>query len=74
MTALGSLAKVSRGAEIYEEMREQERLHISEKRRVGHVTSGGWERTVGGAQSAPSNVGVRKRQRIRYGNEMLHCS
>ena len=28
-------------------MREHgERLHISEKRRIGHVTSGGWERTI----------------------------
>ena len=36
-------------------------LHVSEKRRKGHVTSGGWERTIGEAQSVPSNIGERKR-------------
>jgi hypothetical protein len=33
------------------------------------VTSGGWERTIGGAQSVPSNVGERKRL---HTSETLH--
>jgi hypothetical protein len=40
---------------------ERERVHISEMRRSCHVTSGGWESTVGGAQSVPSNLNVGER-------------
>ena len=41
----------------------------NQKIRCGYVTSDGWERTIGEAQSWPSNVGERERLHI---SETLH--
>ena len=37
------------------------RVHISEKRRSGHVTSGGWERTIAGTFAYQRSVAFANR-------------